>query len=448
MSARHSEGVLPETPNLALAFNLPPERAVEYFEAKGVRITSTWRDIEARAHAGAFTVAGVLKGDVLEDLRAAIDDAITEGKPFEQFVKELRPRLKAKGWWGIAHDPATGEALPGRAMTPHRLRTVYQTNLQSAYMAGRYKAQLENADRRPFWQYVAILDSRTRPRHRSLNGRVFRYDDPAWSALYPPNGYNCRCRVKALSVEEFNAEGGAVSKGDGRMETVEVDLGKRGGKVPVTGYRDPGTGELFLPDPGFDSNPGAGYGRDIALARSVQALKSREVRTQVWQALNNSPARLADTRRWMDDVLTARRPGNSAQVLGFVGDDVADFMRRELPEAAPVRVVAINEKRLVHADSQKHLEGGIGLTQDQYLMLPGIVAQPDAVYFDRLHRNFAYVRQLAEGDAVFVAIDTADTLKHTGTIDALVNAYRLDASANGVGRLANRQRFVRMGESR
>ncbi len=79
---------------------------------------------------------------------------------------------------------------------------------------------------------------------------------------------------------------------------------------------------------------------------------------------------------------------------------------------------------------------------------PGIVAQPDAVYFDRLHRNFAYVRQLAEGDAVFVAIDTADTLKHTGTIDALVNAYRLDASANGVGRLANRQRFVRMGESR
>lgn len=437
-----------DAPNLALAFNLPPERAVEYFQAKGVRITSGWRDIAARAHAGAFTVAGVMKGEVLEDIRAALDDALAAGKTFDQFVKELRPRLKAKGWWGIAHDPATGEVITGRAMTPHRLRTVYQTNLQSAYMAGRYKAQLENADRRPYWQYVAILDSRTRPRHRSLNGRVFRYDDPAWSALYPPNGYNCRCRVKALSAEEFQAEGGAVSKGDGRMETVEVDLGKKRGQVPVTGYRDPGTGELFLPDPGFDSNPGAGYGRDIALARSVQALKSREVRTQVWQALNNGPARLADTKRWMDNVLAARRPGNSAQVLGFVGDDVADFMRRELPDAPPVRVVAINEKRLVHADSQKHQAGGISLTRDQYLMLPGIVAQPDAVYFDQLHRNFAYVRQLAGGDAVFVALDTGDTLKHTGAIDALVNAYRLDASANGVGRLADRQRFVKMGESR
>lgn len=433
-------------PNLALALALPPERAVEYFRAKGLRVTGNWRDMAAADHAGAFTVAGVLKGEALQDIRDALDEALANGTSFDDFLKNLRPQLKAKGWWGTVADPETGEILPGRAMTPHRLRTVFQTNMQSAYMAGRYKAQLENADRRPYWQYVAILDHRTRPRHRALNGRIFRYDDPAWGAIYPPNGYNCRCRVKALSAGELAAEGGAVSSGAGHMETVEVDLGKRGGKAAVTGYRDPGTGTLFAPDVGFDSNPGAGYGRDIALARRVQALPSREIRTQVWQALNNAPQRLETYRNWADAALDAGRPGNSAQVLGFVGEAIADFMRAQLPEATPVRIVAINEKRLVHADSQKHLQGGIGLTRDQYMALPGIVAQPDDVYFDKAHDNFVFTRRLDDGGVIYAALEPEAGLKHVGRIDALINAYRLDSSANGAGRLHNRSRYTRMGE--
>lgn len=432
-------------PNLALAFNLTPERAVEYFQAKGLRITSGWRDIPASAHAGSFTVAGVLKGDVLQDIRSALDDALTSGKTFEQFLKGLKPQLKAKGWWGIAHDPATGEVIRGRAMAPHGLRTVYQTNLQSAYMAGRYKAQLENADRRPYWKYVAILDSHTRPRHRALNGRIFRYDDPIWGVIYPPNGYRCRCRVQALSQTEFEAEGGGLSNGGDFIETRDIPVGKNGELVSVRGYKDPQTGQWFAPDPGFDSNPGAGYGRDIALARRVQEMPSREIRTQVWQALNNSPARLADYQGWMNRVLDTARPGNSAQVVGFVADGIADFMRAQQPEASPIRVVAINEKRLVHADSAKHRDAGIALTREQYMALPGIIAKPDAVYFDIEHGRFAYARQLADDGVIFAALESDQALKHVGRLDAIVNAYRLPGTADGAGRLKNAGRFVKMG---
>lgn len=432
-------------PNIALAFNLTPERAVEYFSAKGLRITSSWQDMQPGAHAGAFTVAGVMKGEVLQDIRSALDDALASGKTYDQFLKQLTPQLKAKGWWGIPNDPATGEVLPGRAMTPHRLRTVYQTNLQSSYMAGRYKAQLENADRRPYWKYVAILDARTRPRHRALNGRIFRYDDPIWGVIYPPNGYNCRCRVVALSQEDFAAEGGLLSKGGDFLETRDVPVGNKGAVVSVTGYKDPQTGDWFAPDPGFDSNPGAGYGRDIALARRVQELPSREIRTQVWQALNASPERLAAYKGWMTRTLDAARPGNSAQVVGFVGEKIADFMRAQLPETEPVRIVAINEKRLVHADSAKHQAAGIDLSRDQYMMLPGIVEQPDAVYFDRKYGHFAYVRELADG-VIYAALETAENLKHVGQVDALVNAYRLPGTKDGAGRLLDRKRFMKMGD--
>lgn len=433
--------------NLALAFNLPPERAIEYFRAKGMRISANAQAMTAQAHASAFTVAGVFKAEALGDIRGALDQALADGQTFDQFVKGLKPKLQAQGWWGgKPYDPATGEIIPGRGMTPRRLKTVFETNLQSAYSAGRYQAQLENADQRPIWEYVAILDSRTRPRHRALAGRAFRFDDPVWASIYPPNGYRCRCRVRTRSEAEFKAEGGALAKGEGRMETNVVDLGKRG-KVPVTGYRDPHTNELFAPDPGFDHNPGQGaFGLDIELARKTQALKSPEVRSQVWQALNNSPQRLAVYRDWVARTLDLATPGNTAQVIGFVDEPVADFMRRAKPTADPVRVVGINEKRLVHADTAKHQEDGIALNRDQYLALPGIVSAPDAVYFDATHQNFVFVRELADGGVIYAALDVADTVKKVGTIDAVVNAYRLPGTPAGAGRLKNRKRYTRMGE--
>lgn len=433
-------------PNLALALNLPPERAVEYLQAKGLSITAGWRDMVPAAHAGSFTVAGVLKGEVLQDIRTALEDALASGQTYDQFLKALKPQLKAKGWWGIPHDPETGEVLQGRAMTPHRLRTVYQTNMQSAYMAGRYKAQLENADQRPYFKYVAILDSRTRPRHRAMHGRIFRYDDAVWGVVYPPNGYNCRCRIVALSQEEFDSEGGLLSNGADFLEAREIPVGNKGETVWVTGYKDPQTKEWFAPDPGFDTNPGAGYGRDIALARRVQELPSREIRTQVWQALNNSSERLGAYKGWSERVLSERRPGNSAQVIGFVGEEIADFMRTQLPDAPPIRIVAINEKRLVHADSAKHQAGGIALSDDQYMALPGLIQQPDAVYFDRKYGHFAYVRELENG-VIFAALEPAETLKHAGRLDAVVNAYRLPATKDGAGRLGDKKRFVKMEES-
>jgi SPP1 gp7 family putative phage head morphogenesis protein len=44
-------------------------------------------------------------------------------------------------------------------------------------------------------QYRAVLDDRTRSEHAALNGLTARADDPVWSTIYPPNGWNCRCEV-------------------------------------------------------------------------------------------------------------------------------------------------------------------------------------------------------------------------------------------------------------
>lgn len=247
---------MPEAVNLGYAFGLKPEKAIEYFESKGYKITWDWREQWQEAHTRAFTVAGVTKIDVLQDIRGALTDALNNGSTLAEFEKQLTPILQRKGWWGkqAQVDKETGEMF-GKGLTPYRLKTIYQANMQSAYMAGRHQSMLENVESRPLWEYVAILDSRTRPSHRALDGKVFRYDDPFWDAFYPPNGFNCRCRVRARDADDLRAAGKYLSNGYGRMEDVEVAVNRRLDKATVTGYREPVTGNLFRPDAGWSYNP-------------------------------------------------------------------------------------------------------------------------------------------------------------------------------------------------
>ena len=243
--------------DLFYAIGLPPEKAIEYLKSKGYAITWSWRDLWERAQAKAFTVAGVTAQDVLEDIRGAIDEALKEGKTFTGFEDDIKPILQRKGWWGrnAQVDTTTGEVF-GKSLDPYRLRTIYQTNMQTAYMAGRYASQIENIDNRPYWEYVAINDNRTRPSHKAMDGKVLRYDDPFWDSFYPPNGFNCRCRVRARSQADIDA-GLYVEKSKGKLEDVELFVSKRSGETAkVTGYRDAITKKLFTPDVGWSSNAG------------------------------------------------------------------------------------------------------------------------------------------------------------------------------------------------
>ncbi|WP_215782024.1 phage minor head protein [Paludibacterium sp. B53371] len=254
------------TPDLSYAIGLPPEEAIRYFESKGFAIGFKWQDVWAEAHAKAFTVAGVTKLDVLTDIRDALSDALKNGATLADFQLRLQPLLEAKGWWGKGRiiDQATGE-IYGKRLNPRRLETIFRTNMQSAYMAGRFQTQLASAEQRPFWEYVAVMDSRTRPAHRSLHGRVFRYDDPFWRTFYPPNGWNCRCRVRTRSARDMEQLGLFESSSEGRLETVEQPIDRQGNTKPAVAFNDPVTGKRFMSDAGFGFNPGqAAYQPDLS----------------------------------------------------------------------------------------------------------------------------------------------------------------------------------------
>lgn len=211
---------------VGMAIGLPPAEAIKLYESKGFEFTWNWREQLNVNHSTAFTVAKAMKADVLQDIRDALLLSLREGVPFREFQKELIPMLQAKGWWGQ-------KVVEGKMVelgSPRRLRTIYDTNMNSAFNGGRWKRQQDNKENRPFIKYVAVLDQKTRPAHRAWDGVIKPVDDPWWDTRYPPNGWRCRCRTRALSPLQAQRSGGVTpnSKIDKKLK----------------------------PDEGFENNPG------------------------------------------------------------------------------------------------------------------------------------------------------------------------------------------------
>ncbi len=238
-------------------FKLPPALAIKYFTSKKNKLSWDWYEVWQNAHKKAFTVAKVAREDILKDIRSSLDKALVEGKTFHEFQKELKPILQKKGWWGeqfVVDSKGNAEKVQLGSM--YRLKTIYRVNMQTSYQAGRYETQLDNAEDRPYWQYVAVMDSSTRPEHAELNELVFRYDDPFWSSFYPPNGWNCRCRVRALSDYKVKAKKIKIGSSDGTLSEEMALVSKKSGEYkPVTVYTDPMTGHKIAPDVGWSNNP-------------------------------------------------------------------------------------------------------------------------------------------------------------------------------------------------
>lgn len=201
----------------------------EAFWANKVPMTpERFRELGTRARQRAFAVAGVDRLDQVAQVHEALARALRDGTGIEEFRRVAGPILEQAG-------------VAGRA----KLETIFRTNIQTAYLAGRHAQMQQAAGLRPFWRYSAVNDSRTRPSHAALNGLVRRHDDPFWDVFYPPNGFNCRCSVTTLSQRQVQERG--LEVGQGAPDMIE----------PV----DPRTGQVGLPvrpwpDRGFAGNVG------------------------------------------------------------------------------------------------------------------------------------------------------------------------------------------------
>lgn len=168
---------------------LPMDEAADFWMKLALLTREEFEAAADAVKAQGFFVSGVAALDQLADIHGALQDAVAKGETLADFKGRIADIIERKGW------------------ADWRVDTIFRTNIQNAYHVGRYSQMMEIADRRPWWRYVAVQDSRTRPTHKAMHGRIYRFDDPIWGIWFPINGFACRCGVQTLNDRQMRARG-------------------------------------------------------------------------------------------------------------------------------------------------------------------------------------------------------------------------------------------------
>lgn len=167
-----------------------PKEVIDNLKQREKKLVTTkkWDDIDSEAHDKAFTVANIMKADILQEIYNEVEKAAKNGKPFKDFMNSvidggLKDRMKEAGWTG-------GD-------NPSRLKVIWDTNINMAYAKEEYKAMKLVADEKPYWIYHQIERANKNKDHTQWNGRKFKHDDPIWNYIYPPSKFGCACWVEA-----------------------------------------------------------------------------------------------------------------------------------------------------------------------------------------------------------------------------------------------------------
>ncbi|WP_428769362.1 phage minor head protein [Treponema sp. HNW] len=198
---------------------LPFEEAIDFFKGKISFTKEEWEDLEPKFRFRAFTVARLAEADHIEMLRGRLLHAMEKGEHFAETWKDV------KAFTEDADQPFSAGYF----------ETVYRTNMQSAYNAGRLMQYKNNEP--PAWELLFIEDGRTSDMCRGLasiagNGKALAASHSFWSTYgFPPYHFNCRTTFRAVYDYEI-----------GHGTTIE--------NIPMKQIR-----KNFKPQEGFGGNP-------------------------------------------------------------------------------------------------------------------------------------------------------------------------------------------------
>lgn len=342
---------------VSIGFGLPFQEQIDFFRAKLNLPTERWDDIKKQANDRAFIVAGAADADLLQDLREAVDKAITEGKGIAEFRKDFKRIVQARGWQGW-----TGQGT--KAGEAWRTRIIYTTNLSTSYAAGRWK-QLTDPDflkLYPIWEYVHN-DSVTYPRplHVSWNGITLPAVHVFWLTHYTPNGWGCQCYI----------------------------VPRRAGtplKYPPAGWDtvDPKTGEYVGIDKGFGYAPGANANTPIQSFIDDKLIKlDAAIGAQLWQTIKPVLAseRAALVDAFVSGVAESMQPAGEAVAVHTVEPAVIGWLLKQDVNLEDANVW-LTDHVLAHALSDTRKLDGEPIPVKYWKVLPDLLAAAD-VYLDK-----------------------------------------------------------------
>lgn len=385
-------------------FRAPFSEQVAAFRLRlaNLQPTATWEDVWQEQHDRAFMVAGAMKADLLADLAAAVDSAVTKGTTLEEFRADFRAIVERNGWHGW-----TGEGTKGGEAW--RTKVIYKTNLATTYAAGRW-AQIKAAGYPLIvYRHGGSLDPRIQ--HLGWNGLILPADHPFWATHAPPNGWGCSCYITGARSEK-----GAVRVG-----------GKPGKQLP-DGWDAalPKTGAPPGIDRGWAYAPGATVADQIGqlaqkpplwefdLAKGFMASLPPETQDALAKAYRRLPSVATELQRIARAGLQPGevQPLPAKTTLGLLGHSDARLVRSLTGVEADGFDWAIEPWSFLHVrkrHTNPKIEASRGqraVTPEDFGLLPLILNDPDEVSFVGTNTASSPVVQYQKriGTETFVAL--------------------------------------------
>ncbi|GAB1661744.1 phage minor head protein [Mannheimia haemolytica] len=384
------------------AIGLEPKQAIEFLRQKKLLANKVFKqELFDSALGRATTISKLTSLEMTRDIYESMEKARREGKSFNEWKKTLTAEFERKGWV-YGHDKAISRGIDGKLLadpktgehfgTPRRLNTIYRTNMQQAYSAARYQRYMDNVDNRPYWQYSAVGDQRTRPAHQALQGKIYRYDDPFWATFYPPNGFNCRCTVIALSERDLTRKGiDEVGSSEPFLVKAKRPKDKLGNQEETIGFKL-ADGTVRLADKGFDYNVGRLtykpnldlYPEKLAYQFTKAEMSGGEFK-QAFNKLEEAVALAKDGAKKLspDEMVKVRNSLN--QNFKFAAGRLSEETQRLID--SKVGTVWLSDDTLI---KQFNSREGQDFGFDVYANIPDVIFQPNHILQEG--KNFSFIR--------------------------------------------------------
>lgn len=348
---------------VARAFGVQFKGAIDNLKGKLPEGTLAWDDLAGPVHGKVFAIAGATNTDLVSDIQKSLVGALEKGTTITQFRKDFDASVQKYGW--------TYKGKRG-----WRTSVIFNNNMRSAHMAGRWEQLLANSDRRPYLQYRTAGDSRVRPQHRAWNGLVYPIGDSFWQTHYPPNGWGCRCTIRAYSEADLGQLGVTPSKPfEVKTRRVVSQDGEIKDQVPV-GI-----------DPGWDHNVGQSWiTPELSLGQKLAKLPDYLRGPMVDKTISPAFQKVLGERfkAFRDTVKTAQVARGNAQIVGYLDSRTLAELAVNVPELILETVaVAVMDSKTVHiTGAHKAAKGARVWPADWIDALPEHLRNYQAVLWD------------------------------------------------------------------
>ena len=173
---------------------IPFEEAKNFLASKIPITKSEWLNLEPKLRFRAFTVAKLGQAELIDRVKWELVRSLEEGTGYAETWNNIRDLA----------ENSIGD------FNPWYWETVFRTNTQSAYVAGKLQ-QYEGTGAKAY-QLMVIDDSRTTDICRNLlrksgYGMVLPVDHDFWKKYgFPPYHFNCRTSIRAVYSSQLNGQ--------------------------------------------------------------------------------------------------------------------------------------------------------------------------------------------------------------------------------------------------